>query len=170
MQSMWISEKRGLKESSVLTFHSRKSTQKQKSSSSNIIVSLASTENHWKSWKWFPQEEEKQRGNHSVGMKIVTFHNKLLGTILTLQSMWKINTERISSVQSLSHVRLFATPWTATHQAPLSITNSWSLLKLISIESVMPSNYHILCCPLLLLPSIFLSIRVFSSESVLHIR
>jgi len=170
MQSMWISEKRGLKESSVLTFHSRKSTQKQKSSSSNIIVSLASTENHWKSWKWFPQEEEKQRGNHSVGMKIVTFHNKLLGTILTLQSIWKINTERISSVQSLSRVQLFATPWTATHQAFLSITNSWSLLKLMSIESVMPSNHLILCCSLLLLPSIFPSIRVFSSESVLHIR
>ena len=106
MERMWISEKRGLKESSVLTFHSRKSTQKQKSSSSNIIVSLGSMENHWKNWKWFPQEDEKQRGNHSVGMKIVTFHNKLLGTILTLQSMWKINTERISSVQALSRVWL----------------------------------------------------------------
>ena len=70
----------------------------------------------------------------------------------------------------LSCVQLFATPWTAAHQASLSITNSWSLLKLISIESVMPSNHLILCHPLLLLPSIFPSIRVFSKESVLHIR
>ena len=64
----------------------------------------------------------------------------------------------------------FATLWTATRQASLSITNSQSLLKLMSIESVMPSNHLILCCPLLLLPSIFPSIRVFSNESVLHIR
>ena len=75
-----------------------------------------------------------------------------------------------SSVQSVSHVLLFGTPWTAAHQASLSITNSLSLLKLISINSVMPSNHLILCCPLLLLPSIFPSIRVFSNESVLHIR
>ena len=75
-----------------------------------------------------------------------------------------------SSVQSLSHVRLLVTPWTAACQASLSITNSWSLLKLMSIESVMPSNYLILCHPLLLLPSIFPSIGVFSNESVLHIR
>ena len=77
---------------------------------------------------------------------------------------------QISSVQSLSHVRLFATPWTAAHQASLSITNSWSLLKLISIELVMPSNHLILCHPLLLLPSIIPRIRVFSNESVLRIR
>jgi len=74
------------------------------------------------------------------------------------------------SVQLLSCIRLFATSWTAARQGPLSITNSWSLLKLISIESVMPSNHLILCHPLLLPPSIFPSIRVFSSESVLHIR
>ena len=74
-----------------------------------------------------------------------------------------------SSVQSLSHVWLFATPWTTEHQASLSI-NSRSLLKLISIESVMPSNHPILCRPLLLLPSIFPSIRVFSNESALHFR
>ena len=71
---------------------------------------------------------------------------------------------------SLSHVRLFATPWTAALQASLSITNSWSLPKLTSIESVMPSSHLILCYPLLLLPSIFPSIRVFSNESTLHIR
>ena len=76
----------------------------------------------------------------------------------------------ISSVQSLSCVRLFAPPWTAARQASLSITNSRTLLKLMSIESVMPSNYLILCHPLLLLPSIFPSIRVLSSESVLRIR
>ena len=75
-----------------------------------------------------------------------------------------------SSVQSLSHVWLFSTPWTAACQASLSITKSPSLLKLRSIESVMPSHHLILCCLLLLPPSIFLSIRVFSSESVLHIR
>ena len=77
---------------------------------------------------------------------------------------------RFSSVQSLSHVQFFATSRTEAHQASLSITNSWSLLKLMSIESVRPSNHLILCRPLLLLPLVFLSIRVFSSESVLHIR
>ena len=76
----------------------------------------------------------------------------------------------VSSVQSLSHVRLFATPWTAACQASLSITNSQSSLRLTSIESVMPSNHLILCRLLLLLPSVFPSIRVFSKESVLHIR
>ena len=76
----------------------------------------------------------------------------------------------INSVQSLSHVRLFATPWTAACQASLSNTNSRSLLKLMSIESVMPSNHLILCHPLLLPSSIFPSIRVFSNESVLLIR
>ena len=70
----------------------------------------------------------------------------------------------------LSRIQLFATPWTAACQASLSIINSWSLLKPLSIESVMSSNHLILCCPPLLLPSIFPSIRVFSSESVLHIR
>ena len=73
-------------------------------------------------------------------------------------------------VQLLSHVRLFMTPWIAAHQASLSITNSRSLPKLMSIESVIPSNHLILCHPLFLQPSIFASIRVFSNESVLHIR
>ena len=71
---------------------------------------------------------------------------------------------QFSSVQSFSRVQIFVTPKTATHQALLSITNSWGLLKLMSIESVMPSKHLILCCPLLLLPSIFPSIRVFSNE------
>ena len=74
-----------------------------------------------------------------------------------------------SSVQSLSHVQFFVTPWAVARQAPLSITKSKSLLKLLSIESVMPSNHLILCHPLLP-PSVFPSIRVFSSESALHIR
>ena len=76
----------------------------------------------------------------------------------------------ISSVQFLSCVRLFATPWTEACQTSLSITNSWSLLRLMSVELVMPSNHLILCRSLLLLPSIFPSIRVFSNESVLRIR
>ena len=80
------------------------------------------------------------------------------------------NVSQFSSVQLLSRVLLFETPWTAARQASLSITNSRSLLKLTSVESVMPSNHLILCRPLLLLPSIFPSIRVFSSESALHIR
>ena len=82
-------------------------------------------------------------------------------------SVWLIS---LQSVQLVSHVWLFATLWTAAHQASLSITSSWSLLKLISIESLMPSNCLILCCPLLLLPSVFPSSRVFSREWVLHIR
>ena len=77
---------------------------------------------------------------------------------------------KFSSVQSHGCVWLFATPWTAACQASMSITNSWSLLKFMSIESVMPSNHLILCRLILLQPSIFPSIRVFSSESVLHIR
>ena len=77
---------------------------------------------------------------------------------------------QFSSVQSLSCVELFAIPWTAAHQASLSFTISQSLLKLMSIESVMPSSHLILCSPLLLFPSIFPSIRVFSNKSALHIR
>ena len=86
-----------------------------------------------------------------------------------MQSIY-INIKVFSSVQSLSHVQFFATPQTAAHQASLSITNSWSLPKLMSIKSVMPSNHLILCHPLVLPPSIFPSIRIFSSESVLRIR
>ena len=97
---------------------------------------------------------------------------------ITIIDFWMLNQSYIhganytwfSSVQSLSRVRLFVIPWTAAHQASLSITNSWSLPKLMPIESVMPSNHFILFCPLLLLPSIFPSIRVFSNESALPIR
>ena len=78
--------------------------------------------------------------------------------------------QSVGSVQSFTHVRLFATSWTEAHQTSLSITNSWSLLRLMSIELVMPSNRLILCRPLLFLPSIFPSNRVFSNESVLRIK
>ena len=83
---------------------------------------------------------------------------------------FRMKSSQLSSVQSLSHVWPFVTPWTALRQASLSVTNSCSLLKLMSIKSMMPSNHLFLCCPLLLLPSILSSIRVFSSESVLCIR
>ena len=81
-----------------------------------------------------------------------------------------ISSVQFSSVQLLCHVQLFATPWITAHQASLSITNSQSLLKHMSIESVIPSSHLILCCPLLLLPPIPSSIRVFSNESTLRMR
>ena len=90
----------------------------------------------------------------------------LFPKLICLKSEWT----QFSSVQSLSCVQLFVTAWTAAHQASLSITSSWSLLKLTSIESVIPSNHLILCHPHLFLPSIFPSIRVFSNESALLIR
>ena len=93
-----------------------------------------------------------------------TFVDKVMSLLFNMLSV------QFSSVQSLSHVRLFATPWTAAGQASLSITNSRSLLKLMSIESVMPSSYLILCHPLLLLTPIPPSIRVFSNESTLRMR
>ena len=83
---------------------------------------------------------------------------------------WEVENDSVSSVQSLSHVRLFETPWIVAHQASLSITNSRSSLRLTSIESVMPSSHLILCRPLLLMPPIPPSIRVFSNESALHMR
>ena len=89
---------------------------------------------------------------------------------LTDLTMHKVYSVQFSSVQLLPCVRLFGTPWTIARQASLSINNSQSLPKLMSIESVMPSHHLILCRPLLLLPSVFPNIRVFSNESVLHIR
>ena len=112
---------------------------------------------------------------HSLFTKLLRDEGKVCGNNFchyyrnTLKSdcpvLWMLQ-----SVQLVSCVQLFATPWTAACQASLSITNSWSLLKLMSIELVIPSNHLILCRPLLLPPSIFASIRVFSNESVLHIR
>ena len=105
-------------------------------------------------------EESKYLKSHSPVMNAVN----ILKYILTLMHFFN------GSVQSLNHVQLFATVWTIACQASLSFTNFQSLLKLTSIESVVPSNQLILCRPLLLLPSIFPSIRVFSSESFLCIR
>ena len=103
----------------------------------------------------------KRRGYmYTYGWFMLTFDRKRQNSVKQLS---------FSSVQLLSRVRLFATPWTAARQASLSITNSWSPPKPMSTESVMPSNHVILCHPLLLLPSIFPIIRVFSNESVLHI-
>ena len=102
----------------------------------------------------------------SVLYKIIT----VISLVTICHHMKILQLVQFSSVQSLSHVRLFETPWTSACQASLSVTNSWSPPKLMSIELVMPSNYLILCHPLFLLPSIFPSIRVFSNESTLHIR
>ena len=93
----------------------------------------------------------------------------LVSMMLTMDMSY-VNFIQFSSVQSFSHVQLFATPWTKASQASLSITNSWSPPKPMSIELVMPSSHLILCHPLLLLPSIFPSIRVFSNESTLYMR
>ena len=96
---------------------------------------------------------------------------KLTFQILVISTSFKVGSSQFSSFQLLSRVQLFAIPWTTAHQASLSITNSQSLLTLMSIEFVMPSNHLILCHPLFLLTSIFPSIRVFfSNESVLCIR
>ena len=93
-----------------------------------------------------------------------------LSVLIHIAKLFSRKEVQFSSVQSLSSVWLFVTPWTAAHRASLSITNSQNLLKLMSFEWVMPPNHLILCRPLLLPPSIFPSIRVFSNESVLHIR
>ena len=97
---------------------------------------------------------------------IYILHFHLIKNFISKRSNFNL----VIVVQLLSHVWFFETPWTAACQASLSIANSWSLLILMSTESMMPSNHLILCLPLLLLPSIFPSIRVFSSESALHIR
>ena len=113
-------------------------------------------------WQWEEREDYLFSGSPRA-------HSQLLNN-RSSQSEFNGSPYRFSSVQSLSRVQLFVTPWTAARQASLSITDSWILVKLLFIESVMPSNHLTLCCPLLLLPSIFPSIRVFSSKSVLPIR
>ena len=104
----------------------------------------------------------------TIALTRLTFVGKVISLLFNTLSMLIAFLPRSSSVQ-LSCVRLFAASWTVARKASLSITNSWNLLKLMSIELVMPSNYLILCWPLLLPPSIFPSIRVFSNESVLPI-
>ena len=111
--------------------------------------------------KWISKSWQSDNGIFIPKKKKPSSHKKTWG---------KLRCGLFSSVQLLIHVWLFATPWTAARQASLSITNSWSLLRLMSIESVMPSNHLILCHPLLLLSSIFPSFSVFSNESVLRIR
>ena len=105
---------------------------------------------------WTKDSSSKQFATTSHSPSFLTWVRWLFGTL--------------SLVQLLGRVRLFVTPWTAAHQASLSRINCWSLFKLMFIESVMPSNHPVLYCPLLLLPSIFPSIRVFSNESILPIR
>ena len=113
-----------------------------------------------------PTHTHAHRHTHWIMSALLCFKPYLRTWSLTYTSLGLL----WYSVQSLSCIRLFATPWTAARQASLSITNSWSPPKPMSIESVMPSNHLILCHPLLLLPSIFPSIRVFSNESALGIR
>ena len=105
------------------------------------------------------------RGSLDPGLNLTS--PALAAGFFTTSTTWEAHQTVFSSVAQ--SCLTFVNPWTAAHQAFLSITNSWSLLKLMSIDSVMPSNHFTLCCLLLLLPSIFPSIRVFSSESVLHI-
>ena len=102
-----------------------------------------------------------QSFQYAAGFCLLAFHWRFYIFLMDFGLQMSFLIASFSSVQSLSHIWLFATPWTAAHQASLAITNSWSLLKLMSIELMMPSNHLILCHPLLLLPSIFPSIRVF---------
>ena len=104
------------------------------------------------------------------GLNLGLLHRWQILYFLSHQGSPQLLSGKFSLVQSLSRIRFFATSWTTARLTSLSITNSWSLPKLMSMESVIPSNHLILCCPLLLLPSIFHSIRVFSNESALRIR
>ena len=136
----------------------------------------------WETWLWslgWEDPLEKGKATHSSILAclvhgVTVRHNWVTFTMLSSSGTWFLPFWTPSlldnSVQSLSHVRLFATPWITTRQASLSITNSRSLLKLTSIESVMPSSHLNLCHPLLLLPPIPPSIRVFSNESTLRMR
>ena len=120
-------------------------------------------------WVW-PRAKEGEIGQQSFRKPFVSLKRNQVRVLPIFRDSRQFSSVQFSSVPSLSPVRLFATPWPAALQASLSITNSRSLLKLIFIMSVIPSNHLILCHPVSLLPSIFPSIRVFSSESVLHVR
>jgi len=115
-------------------------------------------------YSWAEPEQSKIQNDKCIQLCQAQFMQTALCPLLDVSGRVTV------VVQSLSHVQLFATSWTAARQGSLSFTNSWSLLKLLSIESVMPSNHLVLCHSLLLLSSIFPSIRIFSNESALHIR
>ena len=125
-----------------------------------------------KCWTQYTRKFGKHTNGHRTGKGQFFIPISKKGNAKNVQTTVQLDSFHMiaSSVQSLSCVQLFATPWTAACQASLSITNSWSLLKLMPIESVVLSNHLILCCPLLLPPSILPSIRVFSNESIFHIR
>ena len=131
----------------------------------DIIQSITCPE-RWVDVSQLEKREKNMPGKGSQTLSPLIRPDRNIGQII----MWLILPRSASSVQLPSCVWLLVTPWTTAHQAFLSITNSWSLLKLMSIESVMPSNHLILCHPLLLPPSIFPSIRVFSNQSVLSIK
>ena len=136
-------------------------------SQTTILFNLSCVNGHRRGWVKSANQLSKaplKWNNHCGKSKLYKTQFPLWRTFLTY---W---IDQFSSVQSFSRVWFFVTLCTAAHQAYLSITNSWSLLKFMFIESVMPSNHRILCRPLLLLPSIFPSIKVFSSESALCIR
>ena len=136
-----------------------------------VLWSQAEIERRGKTfwYETFIQKSQFQLKNICI-QHILKYNIQYLSQKVKVSKVNFTSSQSVQSVQSLSRVRLFATPWTAARQASLSITNSQSLLKLMSMELVMPSNHLILCRPLFLLPSIFSSIRVFSNESVLHIR
>ena len=116
-----------------------------------LVLVKSSSSKHW------------ERNKNETWVEI----RSTMNTLIWKFALWSV---QFSSIQSLSHVWLFVTPWTAARQASLSITSSQSLLKLMSIKSVMPSNRLVLCRPLVLLPSVFPSFRIYSNESVLCIR
>ena len=135
-----------------------------------------SRQEYWSRLPWLPLGEgySSRDPGHikhpSIQGSNLFFDGINIFSSISFQLLENDHLSSLSSVQFSSVVSNSVNPWTAACQASLSITNSWSLLRLMSIESVMPSNHVILCCPLLLLPSIFPSIRVFSNESVLCIR
>ena len=133
---------------------------------------------YFKSWKmmlWkccteYASKFGKLSSGHRTGKGQFSFQSQRKAMPKNAQTTAQLHSPQFSSIQSLSHVQLFATPWTAVCQASLSITNSWSSLRLTSIKSVMPSSHLILCRPLLLLPPIPPSIRVYSNELTLRMR
>ena len=137
-----------------------------------------SAPHHWKQWKELDTDKHLLKEALGADTRCAQHYFQALrkhpfprpSTVFCIFQFQPLLSLSVSSVQLLSQVQLFATPWTAARQASLSITNFWSLLRLMSIKLVMPFNHLILCCPLLFLLSIFPGIRVFSNESVLRIK